>query len=276
MKIDAHQHFWKYIPQRDTWIDDSMTILKRNFLPEDLEPFLNQKGLDACIAVQADQSEEETEFLLDLAQQFDFVKGVVGWVDLRAKNVEKRLAFYSQNSYLKGVRHIVQAEKQDFLLDADFKNGIHKLSDFNLTYDLLIFPNQLESATQLVHQFPNQKFILDHLAKPDIKNQKIASWKRAIQQLAKASNVFCKISGVLTEADLTHWKTEDFIPYLDVVFEAFGEDRVLFGSDWPVCLLAGNYDEVFDLITNYTATYSDEKREKLFGGNAAKVYNITA
>ena len=274
MKLDSHQHFWKYSPQQHNWIDDSMVSLKRDFLPNDLEPHLIENKIEACVVVQADQSEKETEFLLELATQYEFIKGVVGWVDLRAKNVEERLQFYSQNQYFKGVRHIVQSEKQDFLLDPAFQNGIGKLGNLNLTYDLLIYPHQIEAAIKLVSQFPNQKFVLDHLAKPNIKNGKIDPWKNQIQRLAQFSNVSCKISGMVTEADHVQWKPSDFIPYLDIVFDAFGENRILFGSDWPVCLLAASYQEVYQLITDYTANFSLEQRDKLFGANAERFYNI--
>lgn len=274
MKLDSHQHFWKYSPQQHNWIDDSMVSLKRDFLPNDLEPHLIENKIEACVVVQADQSEKETEFLLELATQYEFIKGVVGWVDLRAKNVEERLQFYSQNQYFKGVRHIVQSEKQDFLLDPAFQNGIGKLGNLNLTYDLLIYSHQIEAAIKLVSQFPNQKFVLDHLAKPNIKNGKIDPWKNQIQRLAQFSNVSCKISGMVTEADHVQWKPSDFIPYLDIVFDAFGENRILFGSDWPVCLLAASYQEVYHLITDYTANFSLEQRDKLFGANAERFYNI--
>ena len=274
MKLDSHQHFWKYSPQQHNWIDDSMVSLKRDFLPNDLEPHLIENKIEACVVVQADQSEKETEFLLELATQYEFIKGVVGWVDLRAKNVEERLQFYSQNQYFKGVRHIVQSEKQDFLLDPAFQNGIGKLGNLNLTYDLLIYSHQIEAAIKLVSQFPNQKFVLDHLAKPNIKNGKIDPWKNQIQRLAQFSNVSCKISGMVTEADHSQWKPSDFIPYLDIVFDAFGENRILFGLDWPVCLLAASYQEVYQLITDYTANFSLEQRDKLFGANAERFYNI--
>lgn len=275
MKIDSHQHFWKYNPQRDGWIDESMKVIQADFFPSDLEPHLQHHKIDGCIAVQADQSEEETEFLLELAAEYTFVKGVVGWIDLRAVNVEERLEYFSQNSFFKGVRHIVQAEKEDFLLSVDFQKGISTLSQFKLPYEILIFPNQLESAIQMVNQFPDQEFILDHIAKPYIKKQILQPWKSLIHELAKAPNVSCKISGLITEADLKNWEAGQIEPYLDVVFNAFGEDRVLFGSDWPVCLLAGGYDEVVSLVSNYTVDFSSKAKEKLFGANAARIYNIT-
>ncbi len=275
MRLDAHQHFWKFDPYRDSWIDETMGVLKRDYLPSDLKPLLTTNSIDGCIAVQADQSEQETEFLLHLAEQFDFVKGVVGWVDLRDKNLEKRLEYYSQNQYFKGLRHIVQAEKQDFLLLKDFQNGISKLSRFDLTYDILIYPFQLNAAIELVKQFPKQQFIIDHIAKPEIRNQKISDWKIGIQLLAQNPNVACKISGLVTEADFTNFSPSDFTPYLDIVFECFGEDRILFGSDWPVCLLAATYQDVLLLIEEYTAGFSEEQNKKLFGGNAARIYKIT-
>ncbi|MDA9843301.1 amidohydrolase family protein [Flavobacteriaceae bacterium] len=275
MRLDAHQHFWKFDPYRDSWIDETMGVLKRDYLPSDLKPLLTTNSIDGCIAVQADQSEQETEFLLHLAEQFDFVKGVVGWVDLRDKNLEKRLEYYSQNQYFKGLRHIVQAEKQDFLLLKDFQNGISKLSRFDLTYDILIYPFQLNAAIELVKQFPKQQFIIDHIAKPEIRNQKISDWKIGIQLLAQNPNVACKISGLVTEADFTNFSPSDFTPYLDIVFECFGEDRILFGSDWPVCLVAATYQDVLLLIEEYTAGFSEEQNKKLFGGNAARIYKIT-
>ena len=275
MKIDSHQHFWKFDPIRHEWIDDSMSVIKSDFLPKDLESILKKNSIDGSILVQTDQTEKENDDLLHLAEQNNFIKAVVGWVDLRDKNVEECLAHYSKNIYFKGVRHIVQSEEQDFLLREDFQNGIGKLRKFNLTYDILIFPNQLESAIQLVKKFPSQKFILDHSAKPDIKNQRINFWKRQIEILAESQNVFCKISGIVTEANLSHWEYEDFTPYLNVVFNAFGEDRLMFGSDWPVCLLAASYKEVYDLILNYINDFSEHQKAKLLGLNALRIYNIT-
>lgn len=274
MKIDAHQHFWKYNPIRDAWIDDSMQIIRRDFLPQDLQPILNDNNIDGCIAVQADQSEAETEFLLNCATKNSFIKGVVGWVDLRAENVEARLAHYSKNKLFKGVRHIVQAEANDFMLDKDFQNGISKLEPFNLTYDILIFPTQIEAAIGLVNKFPNQKFVIDHMAKPYIKAGKIDDWKTKMNELAKTPNVYCKVSGMVTEADLKHWKISDFTAYLDVVFETFGVDRILYGSDWPVCLLAADYEKQLHIVQNYFKDFSKEEQSKVFGLNAIKFYHL--
>ncbi|WP_296635663.1 amidohydrolase family protein [Polaribacter sp.] len=274
MIIDSHQHFWKYNPVRDAWIDESMEVIRRDFLPKDLKPILNNNGVDGCIAIQADQSEHETDFLLNCAKENPFIKGVVGWVDLRADNVEERLAYYSQNKQLKGIRHIVQAENNDFVLQADFQNGISKLEQFGLTYDLLVFPPQLEASIELVKAFPNQKFVLDHIAKPYIKDQKIEHWKTEITALAKAPNVFCKLSGMVTEADIKHWQPSDFKPYLDVVFKAFGTDRVMYGSDWPVCLLGASYSQVLKIVTDYISEFSDTEKAKILGGNALNFYNF--
>jgi len=274
LKIDTHQHFWKYLPQRDTWIDDSMQVLKKDYLPADLLPVLQQNNIDACIAVQADQSETETRFLLDLATKNDFIKAVVGWVDLRDKNVEERLKTFSNHPKFKGVRHIVQAETDDFLLREDFQNGISKLEKFDLIYEILIRKEQLPSAIKLVKKFPNQTFVLDHIAKPAIKTGDLEPWKTHIQELASHENVYCKVSGLLTEADWKNWKYVDFIPYLDTVFNAFDTSKLLFGSDWPVCLLAGAYNDVLSVIERYMENFSKEIQEKVMGLNAVKCYKL--
>jgi L-fuconolactonase len=275
MKIDAHQHFWNYIPERDTWIDDSMRILQKDFLPTDLKALLKSNSIDGCIAVQADQSEEETTWLLDLAEEKDIIKAVVGWVDLCAENVEDRLQFFSKNPLFKGVRHIVQSEEKDFVLRDDFKNGLCKLAPLGLTYDLLVYPSQLEAATELVFQFPEQQFILDHLAKPNIKGQELDSWKSQIEIISAAPNISCKLSGMVTEADLNHWHANDFTPYLESIIDYFGLDRVLYGSDWPVCLLAAEYKEVLKLVQDFTAAFSKKEQANIFGGNACRIYNLT-
>lgn len=275
MRIDAHQHFWKFDPVRDSWITDDMAVLQRDFLPDDLQPLLQQNGFDGCVAVQADQSEEETRFLVDLAKKNAFIKGVVGWVDLQAENVAERLEYFKQYDIVKGFRHILQGEKQrDLMLHARFKKGIALLGHFNFTYDILIFPDQLKFVRQLVSSFPNQKFIIDHLAKPYIKTKKIEEWKEEMLQLAQYENVHCKISGLLTEADWQHWKKEDFIPYLDVVVEAFGNNRILFGSDWPVSLLAGCYEKVVGVVADYFASFSKAEQDRFLGQNAIQFYNL--
>ena len=275
MIIDSHQHFWIYNPVRDAWIDDTMKILQRDFLPEHLSPILNELSINGTISVQADQSEDETEFLLDLAQKNKFILGVVGWIDLKAKNVEERLEYFSSYKKLKGFRHIVQAEPDaNFLFDEKFQNGISLLNKYNFTYDILIFPHQLPSAIKFVKNNSDQKFILDHIAKPYIRRNEIKPWARDIIELAKSPNIFCKLSGIITEADHKNWKAEDIFPYLDIITEAFGIDRLLFGSDWPVCLLGGSYKHTLDLIKEYFKNESVETREKIFSKNAISFYGI--
>jgi L-fuconolactonase len=275
MKIDAHQHFWKYSPEAYPWISEALAVLKNDFLPNNLLPLLQKNDIDACVAVQASQTEEETLFLLELAAQNDFIKGVVGWVDLRSEQVEERLAALSNAPKLKGIRHIVQDEPDDnFLLRADFQRGISSLKSFNLVYDVLVFPKQLAAAIQFVKAFPNQAFVIDHIAKPYIKAGKIDQWRKDMQAIAQFPNVMCKVSGMLTEADWSNWKASDFHPYLEVIFEAFGVDRIMYGSDWPVCLLAGSYDQVIDLVKNYIKDFSADEKAKIMGSNATSFYNL--
>ncbi|HDZ04369.1 hypothetical protein LCGC14_0205790 [marine sediment metagenome] len=274
MIIDSHQHFWKYDSVRDSWIDDTMKIIQRDFLPSDLDPILKTNNIDGCIAIQADQSEKETEFLLDLAKNNKFIKGIVGWVNLRDNEVENRLEYFSQNTLFKGVRHILQAEKDDFMLDQAFHNGIKKLEPLNLAYDILIYPHQLKNSKTLVSKFPNQKFILNHLAKPSIKSGEIESWKAEIKTLATFPNVYCKLSGLTTEANWHNWKTEDFTPYIDLVFEEFGAHRIMYGSDWPVCLLSGNYSKTKEIVTTYIKKLSSLEQQQVMGLNALHFYGI--
>jgi len=275
MKIDAHQHFWHYDPVRDSWIDSSMSVLMRDFLPLELKEEMDSNKIRGCVAVQADQSEEETNFLLQLAQSNSFIKGVVGWVDLRAENAEDRVAHFATNKKLKGLRHIVQAEPDErFMLQNDFKRGISFLSKYGLTYDILIFPKHLGTALELVKQFPEQPFVIDHMAKPQIKDQLFSPWKEQFQELGKAPNVYCKASGLITEANWHHWKIEDIKPYLDIAFEAFGTDRLMFGSDWPVCKLAGNYTSTYTLMEEYLKGFSEVDKAKFWGKNAVNFYNL--
>ncbi|HLW99468.1 MAG TPA: amidohydrolase family protein [Candidatus Acidoferrales bacterium] len=278
-RIDAHQHFWKYDAARDSWITKEMAILKRDFTPADLLPEMSANGIDGSIAVQTNQSEQETLFLLDIGKRNDWIAGVVGWVDLCAGNVEERLRYFSQFEKLRGVRHIVQSEADDrFLLGADFMRGIRCLAQFNLTYDILIFPKQLPAAIDFVARFPEQPFVLDHMAKPNIKSGHRSTenmeWARNIKFLAAHRNVSCKLSGLITEADWNGWRPEDFRPYLDTVFEAFGAHRLMFGSDWPVCLLAGTYHRVREVIQKYVGEFSVAEQEQIFGGNAQKFYGL--
>ena len=274
MRIDSHQHFWKFNPARDQWITDEMAVLKRDFLPEDLLPELRANQINGCIAVQADQSETETAFLLELARQNQMIRGVVGWVDLRADNVAERLELLSGERKLRGFRHIVQAEGDDFMLQPSFLRGIGCLADFGFTYDILIYPRQLPAAMELVARFGKQSFVIDHIGKPEIKSKRSMLWTQQMGEIAAHPNVYCKISGLVTEADWRSWQADDFKPYLDGVFEAFGSDRIMFGSDWPVCLLAGSYSEVVQLIADYTQSFSRADKEKIFGLNAARFYGI--
>lgn len=274
MRIDSHQHFWQFDPVRDAWIDASMREIARDFLPKHLKPLLHESQIDGCVAVQADQSETETEFLLDLAQRHSFVKGVVGWVDLCADDLSERLIFYSKNPFFKGVRHILQAEKEGYMVKESFVKGIGLLKDFNLTYDILIYPHQLEEAIELVKQNPDQPFVLDHLAKPYIKDKKIEKWAEYIKQLAAFKNVNCKLSGLLTEGDWNHWQASDFSDYLTVVMEAFGRDRLMFGSDWPVCLLAGSYQHVLRIVEDFIEGLSLADKNKIMGENAHNFYKL--
>lgn len=274
MTIDSHIHFWKYHPVKDAWITDDMKIIQRDFLPQDLLPVLHENKTDGCIAVQADQSEAETNFLLQCANENDFIKGVVGWIDLKANDLDDRLQYFLQFKKLKGFRHIVQAEPDGFLLDEKFIDGIKLLHQYNFTYDILIVNRQLKEAAAFVNKLPSQKLIIDHCAKPDIKNAQIKEWALLMKELASHTNVYCKLSGLFTEANWSNWKEENFCPYLDVVFESFGTQRLLFGSDWPVMLLAGNYTKWKNLVEKYMQRFTDEEREAVFGNNAIEFYNL--
>ncbi len=273
MRLDSHQHFWKYDPNQYPWITDRLSRLKRDFLPLDLEPLLKEAGLDGCIAVQARQTIEETRWLLELADQYPIIKGVVGWVDLRAPNVEEDLAHFVKHPKLAGVRHVAQDEPDDrFLVGKDFLRGISKLKQFDLAYDILIFPKQLAAAIELVNQFPEQRFVLDHIAKPLIRDAVLEPWQTQIREIAKAPNVACKISGMVTEAKWDYWKPEDFHPYLDIVIEAFTPSRLMYGSDWPVSLLAADYRNVFDLAKIGTMNFTEGERTAFFGPNCEGAY----
>lgn len=275
MRVDAHQHFWRYDPERDTWITPEMAALKRDFLPKELCVELQANGIDASVAVQASQFEDETHFLLDLADRFPMIAGVVGWVDLRADNLRERLKYFAQFPKLRGFRHIVQSEPDDrFLLQSDFLRGIGALKEFGFTYDILIYPRHLPVAIEFAEKFPDQSLVLDHLAKPDIKSAKIKEWAEHLRSLASAPNVWCKLSGLITEADRKKWQAREFRPYLDVAFECFGASRLMFGSDWPVCLLAGTYGQVKRLVEDYLAGASQADRELVFGSNACRFYGL--
>ena len=275
IKIDTHQHFWKFDPVRDSWIDSSMAVIQRDFMPGDLKPILDKHGIDGCVAVQADQSETETNFLLELAENNDFIKGVVGWVDFRAADVGNRLDHYRQFNKLKGVRHVLQGEAdRALMLSPAFTRGIRFLKPYDLTYDILIFPDQLGYTHQLIKTFEGTRFVVDHIAKPDIKNKNIEKWAVGIKALAKHENVYCKVSGMVTEADWQNWVLSDFEPYLDIIFEAFGAKRTMFGSDWPVCNVAGGYQQMLSIVKNYTAKLSADEQAQFWGLNAIDFYKL--
>jgi L-fuconolactonase len=275
MNIDAHQHFWKYNAARDTWITDPMQSIRRDFLPNDLAPELKANGIDAVIAVQADSSENETRFLVDLAERDARIAGVVGWVDLQSPQLEERLKFFSKFPKLRGFRHVAQAETDDrFLVQPDFTRGIGRLREFGFTYDILVLPRQLPAAIELVAMFPDQPFVIDHLGKPDVRTRTSTRWLEKIKRLACNPNVYCKISGLVTEADWYRWKPVDFAPYLDAAFEAFGPDRLMFGSDWPVCLVAATYAQVKNALEEYVGKNASAERGKIFGGNAERFYGL--
>ena len=275
MHIDAHQHFWRYDRREYGWIDDSMVALRRDFLPADLKPELQRSGFQGCVAVQARQTLHETRWLLELAERAPFLLGVVGWVDLRSPRLRFELKSFAGNSKLVGVRHVVQSEPDErFLLQPDFLRGIAMLEEFDLSYDILIYSRHLPVAAEFVARFPRQRFVLDHLAKPPIKNGDFDSWARGIRGLASFPNLFCKVSGLVTEADWRAWKHEDMRPYLDVAFECFGPGRLMIGSDWPVCTVAAPYSRVMDVVKNYISKYAAEERNAVLGGNAAKFWRL--
>jgi len=274
MRIDAHQHFWNYDPVRDSWMDDSMGILKRDYLPEDIQKHLNQNKIDGCVSVQAGQSEDETTFLLHEAGKHTFIKGVVGWVDLQNSKVADRLEHFKSYSKFCGVRHIVQAEPTGFMLKPEFKEGLRAVHRHKLTYDILIYPHQLDDALKICEEFPDNKLIIDHLAKPIIKKKEIDRWADQMLDIGCNKNVYCKLSGLVTEGNWQGWHEDDFKPYLDIASEAFGEDRLVFGSDWPVCLLAAEYAQVLSIIENYLAGSSEITRTKIMGLNAIKFYSL--
>jgi L-fuconolactonase len=274
MTLDSHQHFWQFDPIRDSWINESMKVLQKDFLPMDLKPELDKKGIQGCIAVQADQSDKETDFLLRLAKKNPWIMGVVGWVDLASAQLENKLEAYQAEKKLVGFRKILQSLPPASLEESSFLKGIGLLSQYGFTYDILIFPNHLENAYRLVKSFPDLRFVVDHLAKPDIRSGEFDFWSKGIHKLASLPNVFCKVSGMVTEADWGNWKKDDFRPYLSHITDCFGTERLMYGSDWPVCLLAGSYAEVFDLAFEFYNDFSHEEKEGIFGENASRFYGI--
>ncbi|MBT1695828.1 amidohydrolase family protein [Fulvivirgaceae bacterium PWU4] len=274
MTIDSHQHFWKYNPVNHGWINDEMQNIRRDFLPDQLGPLLREHHIDGCVTVQVDQTEDETMFMLSLAERYDFIRGVVGWIDLRSPDLEERLQHFRQFPRLKGFRHIVQGEPKGFLADRKFIEGVNKLARYNFTYDLLIYHHQLEEALAFVRQVPDVKIVVDHIAKPSIRTGEKTHWELNMAALATFKNVYCKVSGMVTEARWKDWKQEDFNPYLDEVFETFGTSRVMYGSDWPVCLVAASYGEQLAIVQQYIAALSESEKKLVLGENAKTFYNL--
>jgi L-fuconolactonase len=275
MKIDTHHHFWRYNTDEFGWIDDSMQRIRQDFLPSDLEQELRKVGIDGVVSVQARQSVEETNWLLLLAEEHDFIKGVVGWVPLADPNVRAYLEVLSGNKKLKAIRHVVQAEPDDaFLLRDDFNAGVAALAEFDLVYDILVFERHLSHVIKFVDRHPEQKFVLDHIAKPRIKENLINDWAAQMCQLGRRENVFCKVSGMVTEADYQSWSVEQLKPYWDMVLAAFGSRRLMFGSDWPVCLVACEYERWHNTVAELAKYLSADEQAKLFGETACEVYGL--
>src|SRR5690606_24380844 len=275
MTIDSHQHFWKYDPLKHGWINDDMSVIRKDFLPSDLIKVYEEYQIDGCVAVQVEQTLEENDFILNLAKDHGFIKGVVGWVDLRSKKVDRVLDGYGNEDKLKGFRHIVQGESDpNFLLGPEFMRGISSLEKGGYTYDLLVFPHQFGAALELVKKFPKQKFVIDHIAKPYIKAGFFDGWAVLMKEIARQENVYCKLSGMITEADYSSWTPDQIHPYMYLILEAFGAERIMFGSDWPVCLVAGNYGEVLKLTTDFIAPLSSHEQEAIMGRNCIQFYNL--
>ena len=272
--IDSHVHFWDYEKTRYSWITTKMKELQKDYLPQHLEHTLKRNKIEGVVAVQADQTEVETLFLMELSKTHSIIKGVVGWVDLADKNINSRLQYFSQFPIIKGWRHFIQSEDESFLSDAAFLNGISSLSAFGYTFDLLIQSTQLKSTINFVQQFPGQRFVINHCAKPNIKGKELDDWKIMISELAKYPNVYCKVSGLFTEAHWKKWSAADFYPYLDVVFKSFGTGRLMYGSDWPVMLLSGMYVQWKSLLGKYMEHFSKEDVHKVFGANARHFYGL--
>jgi L-fuconolactonase len=275
MRIDSHMHFWKYTAAEYGWIDDAMAALRRDLLPKDAEPLVRAAGFDAVVAVQARQTLEETRWLLELADEHPFIAGVVGWVDLQSEQARSQLERFARNPKLVGIRHVVQGELDDrFLLKPEFGRGIELLEEFGLAYDILIYTRHLPVAAEFAKRFPKQRFVLDHLAKPPIKDAKIKDWERDLRALAEQPHVMAKLSGLVTEADWKAWTPGQLERYLDVAVEAFGPRRLMVGSDWPVCTVAGDYGRVMGAFKEYVAELADDERDAILGGNAVRFWNL--
>jgi L-fuconolactonase len=275
MRIDAHQHFWQYSSKEYGWISDAMPEIQRDFLPGDLKPLLDAARFHASIAVQARQTLAETRWLLELADANAHIAGVVGWVELCSRDVPGQLERFAPNPKFVGVRHVLHDEPDDeFMLRKDFRAGLALVKDYGLAYDLLLHPRHLPIATKLVAEFPEQRFVLDHLAKPFIADGKISPWREDLQALASFPNVSCKLSGMVTEAKWKAWTAEDFAPYLDAALESFGADRLMIGSDWPVCLLSGDYAATMGIVMDYIRKLSETEQTAIVGETCARFYRL--
>jgi L-fuconolactonase len=275
MRIDAHQHFWQYDPAEYGWIDEGLAALRRDALPPEAQREMARAGFDACVAVQARQTIEETRWLLSLADAHPFIAGVVGWVDLQAPDARAQLERFAVHRRLVGVRHIVQSEPDErFLLRPAFCRGLALLAEFGLAYDILVYSRHLPAAAELAGRFATQRFVLDHLAKPDIRGGEMRAWERDVRALAAHRNVWGKLSGLVTEADWQRWTPREIRPYLDVAFDCFGPDRLMIGSDWPVCTVAGDYSRTMAVIVDYVADRPAHERDAVLGGNAQRFWNL--
>jgi len=275
MKIDSHHHFWKYDPVEYDWIDDAMRVIRRDFLPEDLCAEIAGTGIEGVVSVQARQSLDETRWLLELADKIDFIKGVVGWVDLSSPRVGGDLERLAANPKFKSVRHVIQGEPdEDFILRGDFNRGIRELKQFSLAYDILILERHLLQAIRFVDAHPGQVFVVDHIAKPCIRDGSFEPWNTNIRELSRRPNVFCKVSGMVTETDYATWAEAQLKPYFDAVIEAFGPGRLMFGSDWPVCLVACDYARWHQLVSSWVADLSLPEQARVLGDTATEVYRL--
>jgi len=272
--IDSHVHFWNFDPVRDSWISEEMNAIRKDFSPKNLMRTYNELQISGCVAVQANQSEAENDFLLTLAEQNEMIKGIVGWVDLKDKYLPDRLSHWKNFKKIKGFRHVLQAENHEFIVDPKFVNGVKQLNEFEFTYDLLCYHNQLESILELVDQLPDQPLVLDHCAKPDVKSQDLKKWSGHIKTLAQNTNVSCKVSGLLVEADWKNWKEVEISNCFDVIFENFGCERVMYGSDWPVMLISRPYQDWFTLVSKYAMQFTEAERKLIFGENASAFYKL--
>ena len=274
MDIDTHNHFWIYDPLEYDWIDGSMSLLKRNYLPEEFSNVLANAAIGGCIAVQARQSDAETDWLLKLSDEFKIIKGVIGWVDLCNLNLHEFLEQKHQHHKLKGFRHVLQGEEDDFMLNPDFIRGIKILSEHDYCYEILVYENQLKSVRKLLDQLPEMRLVIDHIAKPNIKAKPDRDWIHDLKAISLHKHVYCKLSGMVTEADWENWTPENIFPFIEHTITCFGENRVMYGSDWPVCLLAAKYNEVKNLLEQYLATQCKDSRDKIFSSNAKEFYRL--